>query len=353
MSGLTLQELGDKVGVTRQYINQLETGAKQPANDLTSALSEILKVTNSFFLKEVKNDVKYEQCHFRKRKTTPVGLANRVLALGTIFEEIVDIIDEYLELPETNFPDVELNNNYPEESIERAAENCRKLWGLGLDTPILNMIRVLENNGAVITSFKEISEKVDALSMNRKRPIIVRNGGKESCSRMRFSLAHECGHLVLHQGIETGCSITEKQADAFASAFLFPRKAFLKEFPACITPTRIRWEELYSLKLRWKISVRAIIYRAHYLGLMTSQQYRTANVHLNKTGQSKSEFYDDEIPMEEPEILSAAIDTLYEHGISIFEIADRIGVSEEIIAQLTGYDLSKQERNNVRVLRII
>ncbi len=346
MAGITQQELGELVSVSRQFIHQLEAGAKAPAEDTLLAMAEVLKVTPKFFAKEPQNDVKYEQCHFRKRKTTPVGLANRVLALGTIFEHLVDIIEDNLDLPSSDFPDVNTSSLTPEQ-IERAAELCRKHWKLGFDSPISNMVRVLENAGAVITCFDGVSDKVDALSMNRKRAIIVRNNAKESCCRMRFDLAHECAHLVLHQGIETGCSKTEREADAFASAFLFPRTAFMREFPQCIGPLRIKWEKVFELKLRWKMSARAIIYRAHYLGLISSQQYRTANVHLNKTGQAKNEELDSLIPMEQPELLSAAIDTLNEHvGISIYDLARELGISEEIIAQLTGFDLSKQANKN-------
>lgn len=344
MSGLTQQELGEHVLVSRQFIHQLETGVKVPAEDTIGAIADVLKVNQSFFYKSPVNDVKYEQCHFRKRRTTPVGLANRVLALSTVFEQFVDILDEHLELPEYNFPDFD-TNDLTSEKIERLAEKCRIHWGLGVDTPISNMVRVLENAGAVITCFDGISDKVDALSINRKRPIIVRNNAKESICRMRFDLGHECAHLILHQGIETGCVKTEKEADAFASAFLFPRSAFLREFPKCLGPLRIKWERVYELKIRWKISVRAIIYRANYLGLLSPQQYRTANVYLNKTGQSKVELYDDKIANEQPEILSTALDTLYEEvGISIFDIAYKLGVNVEILAQLTGYELDKQIR---------
>lgn len=349
MSGMTQQELGHLVTVSRQFVHQMESGDKSPADDVWAALAEVLKVKPAFFNHSIINDVKYEQCHFRKRKTTPVGLANRVLALGTIFELLVEILDHHLELPEPDFPAAQVDS--PDaDALEREAESCRKHWELGLMAPISNMVRVLENAGAVITSFDDVSDKVDALSINRKRPIVVLNRNKGSSCRIRFDLAHECGHLILHQGLETGCTQTEKEADCFASAFLFPRSAFLKEFEGCVGPTRIRWERIYALKRRWRMSARAIIYRANYLGLLTAQQYRTANVFLSKGG--RTEEYDDEIPYESPEILGAALDIIYSQmGVSIFDIADSLGVSEEIIAQLTGYDLSKQvEEKNVTSL---
>ncbi len=337
LKGLTQQQIGDLVSTTRQYIHQLESGSRQPAEDVLFALCEALEVNVSFFSNQLENDVKFEQCHFRKRKTTPVGLAHRVLAYSTIFEQLVTHLHEFLELPLANFPRIDNNKiKYSNLEIEQAAEACRKLWGLGIDSPISNVTRALENNGILITQFSGISDKVDALSVNRKHPIIVRNDAKESVCRMRFDLAHECGHFILHDGIQTGDKQTEGEANKFASAFLFPRTAFYKEFPD-FRGHRLNWKLIYDLKIRWKMSVRAIIYRANYFGLITAQQYRSANVWLNKTGQSKSEQQDDLIPPENPELLGDAIQLLDQQlGNSFKHIADKIGVYPELLTNITG-----------------
>ena len=105
--------------------------------------------------------------------------------------------------------------------------------------------------------------------------------------RLRFDLAHECGHLVMHQGVETGDRETEIQAHRFASAFLLPTTAFVTEFPR--RAHYLDWPGLYTLKRRWGVSVRAIVRRAYDLGMIDAAQYRTANVHLARTGQAKGE----------------------------------------------------------------
>jgi len=357
MRGMTLQEVGAAVSVTRQNIHQLESGARMPGDDVLLALCECLGVSESFFYSKVDNDVKFEQCHFRKRKTTPVGVANRVLAYGTLFEQLVVLLNEHLELPSADFciPQALDPDSYPltPNKVESIAEECRKHWGLGTDSPIDNMIRVLESAGAVVTCFGGVSDKVDALSVNRKFPIVVRNTAKESPCRLRFDMAHECGHLVMHNGIETGDTRTEKEADAFASAFLMPRAAFAREFSvSCLRAGRLNWPKIYDLKLRWKVSVRAIIYRAHYLGLISAQQYRSANVHLNKSGQTKTEDKDSLIPMEQPEILQGAFSLLRsELGISFHMVAEKLGISAETLSLLTGIEVPVVEHRNVVPLR--
>jgi hypothetical protein len=86
-------------------------------------------------------------------------------------------------------------------------------------------------------------------------------------------------------------------------------------------------EAIFELKLRWKVSARAIIRRAYDLSLISADRHRTGNVHLNKTGQSKIEQYDNVIAPETPELLERAFQTLEDvHPGSIRRIANSIGL---------------------------
>lgn len=344
LKGLSQKDLGDYVSTSRQFIHQLETESRTPPDDVVEAFCEALQVERNFFYHQIGNDVKTEQCHFRKRRTTQVGLINRVLAYSTIFEELVSYLNDFLNLPKPLFPAIEHQNEpYSNLDIEKAAEQCRVQWRLGLDTPIGNLTRALEHYGIVITHFSGVSEKVDALSVNRRFPIIIRNSAKESVCRMRFDLAHELGHFLLHDGVETGEPQTEAEADKFASAFLFPRMAFQKEFPN-FRGKRLSWEVIYQLKIRWGLSAKALVYRAHYLGLIDSLQYRSANVQLNRTGQSKHEKCDDKIKPEEPELLKQAIEVLNrDRGISPLQIAKSLGVKPSLFTEITGVEIQAGE----------
>lgn len=341
MKGYTLQDVGDAVFASRQSIHQYEGDARTPPDDVVGALAEFLGVTIDFFYMPLSGDVKAEQCHFRKRKTTPAVVTNRVLSYSTVLEQLVGILHDNLELPENRFNLIE-STKIPEFTapiIEKIAEGARKYWGLPHDAPIDNMIDVAENAGAIVTCFDSVSDKVDALSVDRKYPIIIRNNAKESVCRLRFDIAHECGHLVMHNGIETGCKRTEKEADMFASAFLFPRDAFAVEFPSCLTPRGISWNRLYDLKQRWKMSARAIVYRAHFLGFISAQQYRSANVWFSKTGQTKSERGDDLIPIETPHVINQAIEILRDDlGINFYMLSKKLGVTPETLSEITGIE---------------
>ena len=211
-------------------------------------------------------------------------------------------------------------------------------------------MRVVENAGAVVTSFNDLSDRVDALSMDRPRPIIVRSDAKASLCRQRFALAHEAGHLLMHRGIETGDKFTEDQAHRFASAFLFPRSAFLREFPR---GRQMNWSALYQLKLRWKVAVRAMVRRAFDLGLIDAVQYRTANIQMVKNGWAKSERYDDQLPLEQQERLKTALSAMQQLGAEkINDLCDELAISSNMFLLLTGQVLPDRASLAANVTRL-
>jgi Zn-dependent peptidase ImmA (M78 family)/transcriptional regulator with XRE-family HTH domain len=341
LKGHTLQEVGEAVFVSRQYINQFESDTKTPSSDVLAALASFLQVTESFFHMPLVGDVKAEQCHFRKRRTTPIGVTNRVLAYTTILEQLVTNLHGLLELPDNQFDFIDFDgiDELDALTIEKIAEVTRDYWGLTPDAPIDNIVDIAESAGAVVSYFGGVSDKVDALSVNRKHPLIIRNDAKKSICRMRFDLAHEFGHLIMHNGVETGCPDTEKEADTFASAFLFPRKAFAAEFPSCLVGKTINWNKVYELKQRWKVSARAIIYRANFLGFIDAQQYRAANIWFSKTRQTKSERGDELVPQEQPFIIKESIAKLQsELGVNFKAIADQLGLLTSTLTEVTGVD---------------
>lgn len=326
LSGFTLAELGEQVSVTRQYMQRLEADPTTlPTEDLVAAFAEILHVERSFFFEPLRGELQEEICHFRKLKTTPLHVRKRALAYGTIFNAIVSYLDAKFELPSLNIPTA---NATTRSDLERVTEKCRRLWGLGLDAPIHNMVRTLERAGAVVTTFEGVSVSIDAFSYVHSRPIVVRNTAKVSNSRARFDMAHELGHLVLHQGMEADTPYLEDQANQFASAFLLPRTAFLREFPRS---NRIDWSELLNMKTRWGVSIQAIIRRAYELGLIGAVQYRNAHVYISRNGWKTSEPGEESIPAEIPEIVPTAFQLLAEQGITPEEIARELHLSPFIM----------------------
>lgn len=337
--GLTLDELGSRVSATRQYLNQLEQGTKQPTDEMIKALAAALGVLVRFFTLLERGSVAAEQCHFRKQRTTPVSVVSQVLARGTLLDGFITRLDRALRLPKVSFPDIPVAST---ADVESAAEQVREQWLLGTG-PVSSMMRAVENAGAVVSFFGGVSERVDALSIDRPRPMIIRSEAKPAACRLRFDLAHECGHLVMHKGIVTGDKFTEDQANRFASAFLLPRAPFIHEFPR----TRmLNWNAIFDMKLRWKVSASAILRRAYDLNMLSADQYRTGYIYLSKTGQRKFERYDDIIATEEPELLPSAIAALEQaYPGAVRRIAADAGFEDDMFESLANFSLP--ERSDV------
>lgn len=342
--GLTLDQLGARVGATRQYLNQLEQGTKQPTEEMHAALAAALGVAECFLDLPAEAGIRSEQCHFRKQRTTPISVVSQVLARGTLLEGFVSRLDRELDLPPVTFPDIPVATMH---DVEHAAEAARAHWGLGTG-PIKNMMRVVENAGAVVSFFGGVSERVDALSIDCARPMIIRSEAKPAACRLRFDLGHEAGHLIMHRGLQTGDKLTEDQANRFASAFLLPRSSFVHEFPR---GRFLDWSAIYELKLRWKVSAAAIVRRAYDLRMISADQYRTGYIHLSKTGQKKAERYDDVIEPETPELLPRAVEALEAaYPGAVGRLAGETGLEAEMFLHVCGLSLPRSSTDGGKVV---
>ncbi|MCB5320032.1 ImmA/IrrE family metallo-endopeptidase [Yersinia massiliensis] len=327
---LSLEQVAEQVGKTRQYIQRLESGYAVPTNELANELAAVLQVVPAFFDSEEQSPVNEEIVHFRKRSSTRGATKLATLAKAELYRRLIVIFEENLNLPAVKFPELRAET---QDEIERAAEKCRIDWGLGFG-PIENMTRLAEKLGAFVTSFDSVSDDVDALSVPLARPFIVRNTAKKSPCRQRFDIAHEVAHLILHGGISTGDRVTESQANRFASALLLPRSAMAKYFPRPIGG-RIDWQGLSEFKLTWKVSKAAIIYRAHQLSLLTDTQYKTAFFGLKRKGEAIEEKEDYLISHEKPELFHRALQVLLKDiNIDTESLAARLNITVPMLVGL-------------------
>lgn len=332
--GLTLEELGERIGASKQFIHQLELGSRPTNSTLIEALAAALFVKPAFFFRADPADISVANSNFRRLRSTRVRDSEQVIAHGVVLDDLLSLIEQFLELPRSNFPS--LPASQPGD-IERAAERTRIHWELTTDLPIESTVRVAENAGAVVVKFPGVAREIDALSINRPRPLIVRSSEKEKPTRLRFDIAHEIAHLVMHQAPtpinEHAEAHREAEADRFASAFLLPRKPFERDFSRA---RRLDWHCIFALKRQWNVSAQAILRRAYDLTLIDAAQYRTGCVYISKQGYRRSEpFEPDEI--ETPELLATALRTLHQHyRMNPADVADQLGIQPVILAKLLG-----------------
>lgn len=331
--GLSLNELGERIGSSRQFLHQLESGQRIPNAATLSALAAALLVEHSFFF-VTSQGIAQDHCNFRSLESTRVRDLEQVISHAELLATLLGYMETVLEFPTPNFPHYDAPDL---EAVERSAERARMHWGLTLDQPITSTIRVAENAGAVVVRFPGVAPEIDALSVHGARPLIIRSSAKESPTRVRFDLAHEIGHLVLHgERCRLDHAAKETQAHRFASAFLLPRKAISREWP---TGRRFDWHAIFALKRRWIVSAQAIIRRVYDLGLIDAAQYRSGNVYISRQGFKRAEPYEPE-SSEQPEMLrTALIELQRSEGLLPKDVARKLEVQPVFLGRLLGIEI--------------
>ncbi|WP_300475183.1 XRE family transcriptional regulator [uncultured Psychrobacter sp.] len=343
---LSLQDVADQLGISRQYLHKFETGQSIPDNAMLAKIAEIYNVKTDFFSQE-KATVQEDQVHFRKLQRSKEIDKQSLISTAEYVDRLLTKVEERLSgkvtLPNFDLPKLDGFDIDKPLDIERIAEHCRKEWDLGLG-PISNMTRLCENLGIVVISYDHHGENsdIDALSVTLKRPIIVRSSSKQSACRLRFDLAHELAHLLFHDGIITGCRKTESQANHFAGAFLLPRAIMIKYFPSIFSNGRFRWDNMSEFKKQFRVSKAATLYRAKQLSLLTESQYRTGIISLKNKGESKQEDEDSFIELEKPELLESCFTYLAEkEKIYVEKLCDDLYVKPVFLEHLLSIDLNQ------------
>lgn len=344
---LTLADLGELVGVSKQFLSRVENGAESVSQTLESALAEKLHVLPEFFYHVDTNPIADEQCHFRRQLTTKVALRQVARARGEILKRLVGVLDQHVELPTYQMEEADPDSA---EKIERAAEKFRSIFQLGLG-PLSNVTRIAENVGAVVLKVEGLAAEIDAISFATKRPLIVLNAVDKSSCRHRYGIAHELGHFALHIGVLTGDRLTETQANRFASALLLPRSTFAREYRLAVRGSRLNWAGLSELKLRWGVSKAALLFRGRQLDLLTEQQAKAGYIGLNRHGEAIRESEDHLVPVEEPEIVLESLKVMNEHfGVPQSAVAREMLVQPRLLHPLLNRSFEPPQGNVISLL---
>ncbi len=191
--------------------------------------------------------------------------------------------------------------------------------------PIPDVLQLAERHGVVCVRHEIGTDAVSAYSVPfPERPVVVmhRRGAKRD--RDRFSCGHEIGHLAMHDpGTELAPTDVEKQADRFASAFLMPADQISDELPSTL-----EWVRFLELKVRWQVSIGALLRRSKDLGVMTEETYLQGVRTMSARGWRTNEPGDLGTP-ESPRVLARSVEVA---GVSAEALADETGWPSELIA---------------------
>lgn len=304
--GLTQAQLSDASGVAQAVISKFE-GGRLPLDDFrVELLARELRVPVALVDGSVATAPHSRQFH-RKQASLPAKAANRLRADMVLAHVRVSRI---LASPSTaDIPRLPLGS--PLEQPADRARAVRKLWSIA-PGPIDNIVALLEQHGVPCLSWDVSSARVDAIaSWPEDAPPVVLLGSHAPGDRLRFTVAHELGHAVMH---DLPCADCEREADEFAAEFLMPRAEIKDSLRDATLP------KLAELKRVWGTSIAALARRARDVGAITDSAYRALNVELSSGGLRKNE--PSPIAREHPTTIRRAIEQRIDAGQPLSEVAE-------------------------------
>ena len=315
--GINQSVIASRLKVSSSTISKWKNGLSLPNCEMLNELSNVLDVNEEWFSREIKNG--YSSPLFRKQAKT---LKNSIRMLNAKLHWAVEMFDnlaEYVDFPDMRLPLLEFYDpeHITQDDIEHAAEKVREVSGLGR-LPVPNLALLAEKLGVIVISCKTGTPQIEGLSSwseSTGRPFIFLSSDKENGFRSRFDLAHELGHLVLHKFIKPDVAfhnyrLMEEQAHAFSGALLLPAEGFSNEIKVPVT-----LDSLLPIKLRWGISVGAVIMRLYNLGLINENEKKNLFKRRSYRWGAKSEPFDDSKKLERPRLIRQAIEAIINDGL--------------------------------------
>lgn len=317
---ITQMELADIAGINRSNISRFEQEFCGFSDEVLTKLIQALRFPEEFFLQDAEI---LPPALYRKRDQVPAKTLTYVAANINILRLNIQKLIETMKLDAPKLPALPISET---GSPEEAAIKLRKLWKLPKGA-IENLIEVLEQQGIMTLAVDFKTDRVDSRSIliDNKYPVIFYNKSLLG-DRLRFSLAFELGHLVMHtRQLFLSTEEVGHEANIFAAEFLMPEKDIKGEFKEGIT-----LDILAKLKKQWKVSMQALLYRTSDLGLLTDNQKRYIIGQFNALKIRRREPVELDVQIERGHLLRDTI-TQYrtKQKMSVKEIANFFCLNEE------------------------
>jgi Zn-dependent peptidase ImmA (M78 family)/transcriptional regulator with XRE-family HTH domain len=327
---LSAVALAEIAGVSSQSIYHYEGGKASPRPDVLASIARAVNLPEQFFTRP-QRATEQGTVFWRSMSSATKSARARAEWRFAWLRDIVRYLSDYVTFPQSNFPKLTLPSDpllLSDAEIEDAAEEVRRYWRMG-DGPIGNVVRLLENHGAIIARDKLGADTLDGLSefvAEEQRPYIIVGTDKGSSARWRLDAAHELGHIILHSQVDRRLLARpehfkriEQQAHRFAAAFLLPIASFDEDVFA------VNLDTLRSVKQKWGVSIQMMIFRARHAGLISEDAERRLWVNLSRRGWRRNEPYDDVMEAEKPTLLRRSFEMV---------LSERAQTPQDIVAAL-------------------
>lgn len=324
--GWNQAELATELNVTQGHLSKLEAGLVEVGPEMMTKLTSALQCPPALLEYQSAAIGLEVTCLHHRRRASTMGAPTRkrIEALARLTRISVEGLSAGIELVRKN----NIGRARDEEQVNprQAAADTRQALGLSELDPVPSVIRAAESAGIIIVHRPLGTASQDAVSTwphgSSGRPMMLVNTGLAP-DRLRFTIAHELGHLVMHMA---PAEDQEAQADSFASNFLAPADGVRADLVGITTNDLMR---LVRTKSKWGMSVAALVRRAHDLGEIGDATYKDFQIRMSKLGWRRSEpgTVDPEVPTLVPRLIELR---QKEQGLSTAELADLALMDEAV-----------------------
>ena len=334
--GLTQEELARGAGLAQSSICKAEKGGRLlPDSDLPQA-ARVLRVTPQMLCWTDKVYGFGSASFFhRKQQSLPQRTLRKIQARVNLLRmRIVRLASGIAVETPLSIPTMDIDEI---GSADEIARRLRAAWRLPMG-PLMALVSTVEAAGGTVVRREFETHRINAISVWNPDhgPLFVLNKNLAP-ERQRFVLAHELGHMIMHEG-EPPRDNAEREADEFAEELLMPAAE------VCSDLLGIDVRNAMTLKPYWRVPMQALILRAEHLEIITHARSRSLHAYMNKAGYLACE----PMPLarEEPQVLREMVNIhLHEHSYTRSELAEMLGMLEE--------DFSSELSNEQGGLRVV
>lgn len=295
--GLSQAELAEAAGISRSNISRMEVDNLAVSEESISKINRILGFKESIYYA---NTEILPSPLYRRRDKVAAKTLMQIDALINLYRmNILKLMDAIQFAP----PPLPTFTTSQYETPERCALQLRKHWNLDAG-PVNELMPLLETKGILTVGVDFGTERVDSRSIfiEDKYPVIFYHKHLLS-DRLRFTLAYELGHLIMHTRTELPVlSELSHECNGFAASFLMPEKDIKKDFKEAMS-----LELLAQLKKKWKASMHSLLYRAEDIGVIGDSQKRYMINQFNQLKIRRREPKELDLPIERSFLLRELI----------------------------------------------
>jgi Zn-dependent peptidase ImmA (M78 family) len=331
LRGVTQAELADAIALTQATISRYESGLIEVPEEHVRAMAEYLGRPASFF--QWQERLYGASClYHRKNRRLSVAELRMIHAKVNLLRIQASRLLKY----------AKVKSNYSFHRLDPAKyggpESCarrlRQLWQLP-SGPVRNVVKTIEAAGGMVFRCPFGLTRVDGISQwpldDPGMPPVFFVHEDIPGDRGRLTLCHEIGHIAMHHLPTEGDP--EDEANCFAAEFLMPADEVGPDLHGMTLP------KAAALKSYWKVSMQAIIVRAHELGKVSDGQYEYLFRQLSAKGYRKCE--PAPLPAEEPDMFRDLLDFHRKAlGRNVQELSQYLGELEASFRDTYGNNFS-------------